>query len=53
MQFFCSRAAIAFYVFALTGRVFKTGIKSEAVLGYSIRCFSYPVKRKNANGLKH
>ena len=34
---------IAFYAFALTGRVFKIGIKSETVLRYSIRCFNCPV----------
>ena len=36
---------IAFYAFALTDEVFKTGIKSEAVLGYSIRCFSFYITK--------
>ena len=36
---------IAFYAFALTGKVLKIGIKSETVLGYSIRCFSFYITK--------
>ena len=39
--------------FALTGRVFKIDIKSEIVLGISIRCYGCSAKSKHAKGLKH
>ena len=42
-----------FNAFALSGRVFKIGIKSEIVLGISIRCYGCSVKSKHAKGLKH
>ena len=41
----CGLANDRFYAFALTGKVFKIGIKSEAVLGYSIRCFCFYITK--------